>query len=65
MKVVINRIRKITLKAKAAVYEYFNQQILIAGGRTGFDLGHTKKIVRENNRVIICGKRASSLKVIR
>jgi uncharacterized oxidoreductase len=41
-----------------------NNKILITGGGTGIGLGLTKKFARENNRLIICGKRASALKEI-
>jgi uncharacterized oxidoreductase len=37
-------------------------KILITGGASGIGLGLTERFVKENNRVIICGRRESVLK---
>ena len=37
-------------------------KILITGGATGIGLGLTERFIRENNTVIICGRRESALK---
>jgi uncharacterized oxidoreductase len=34
-----------------------NNKILITGGASGIGLGLTKRFVKENNTVIICGRR--------
>lgn len=39
-----------------------NNKILITGGSTGIGFGLTEKFIRENNTVIICGRRESALK---
>lgn len=39
-----------------------NNKILITGGATGIGLGLTERFIRENNTVIICGRRESALK---
>lgn len=39
-------------------------KILITGGGTGIGLGLTERFIREHNTVIICGRRASTLKDI-
>ena len=41
-----------------------NNKILITGGGTGIGLGLTERFIRENNTVIICGRRASALKEV-
>lgn len=41
-----------------------NNKILITGGASGIGLGLTKRFVKENNTVIICGRRESLLKEI-
>lgn len=38
-----------------------NNKILITGGATGIGFGLAEKFVRENNTVIICGRRESAL----
>jgi uncharacterized oxidoreductase len=38
-----------------------NSKILITGGATGIGLGLTERFIRENNTVIICGRRESVL----
>jgi uncharacterized oxidoreductase len=38
-----------------------NNKILITGGATGIGLGLTERFVRENNTVIICGRRQEAL----
>lgn len=38
-----------------------NNKILITGGASGIGLGLTERFLRENNTVIICGRRASVL----
>jgi uncharacterized oxidoreductase len=38
-----------------------NNKILITGGATGIGLGLTERFLRENNTVIICGRREASL----
>jgi uncharacterized oxidoreductase len=37
-------------------------KVLVTGGASGIGLGLTERFVRENNRVIICGRRESVLK---
>jgi len=37
-------------------------KILVTGGATGIGLGLTQRFIRENNTVIICGRRESTLK---
>lgn len=39
-----------------------NNKILITGGASGIGLGLTERFIRENNTVIICGRRESALK---
>ncbi|HLY68137.1 MAG TPA: SDR family NAD(P)-dependent oxidoreductase [Puia sp.] len=39
-----------------------NNKILITGGATGIGLGLTERFIRENNKVIICGRREAALK---
>jgi uncharacterized oxidoreductase len=39
-------------------------KILITGGATGIGLGLTERFVRENNTVIICGRREAALKEV-
>ena len=39
-----------------------NNKILITGGATGIGLGLTERFTRENNTVIICGRKADALK---
>lgn len=39
-----------------------NNKILITGGATGIGLGLAERFIKENNTVIICGRRASALK---
>jgi uncharacterized oxidoreductase len=41
-----------------------NNKILITGGATGIGLGLTERFVRENNTVIICGRREEVLKEV-
>lgn len=41
-----------------------NNKILITGGASGIGLGLTEQFIRENNTVIICGRRASALKEV-
>lgn len=41
-----------------------NNKILITGGASGIGLGLTEKLIQENNTVIICGRRAETLKDI-
>lgn len=41
-----------------------NNKILITGGATGIGLGLTERFINENNTVIICGRRESSLKEV-
>src|ERR1700733_8936554 len=38
-----------------------NNKILITGGASGIGLGLTERFVKENNTVIICGRRESVL----
>lgn len=38
-----------------------NNKILITGGATGIGLGLTERFIRENNTVIICGRRREAL----
>lgn len=39
-----------------------NNKILITGGATGIGLGLTERFTKENNTVLICGRRESALK---
>ena len=39
-----------------------NNKILITGGASGIGLGLTERFVKENNTVIICGRREATLK---
>ena len=41
-----------------------NNKILITGGATGIGLGLTERFIRENNTVIICGRREAVLKEV-
>jgi uncharacterized oxidoreductase len=41
-----------------------NNKILITGGATGIGLGLTERFIKENNTVIICGRRAEALKEV-
>jgi uncharacterized oxidoreductase len=41
-----------------------NNKILITGGATGIGLGLAERFIRENNTVIICGRRESALKEV-
>ena len=41
-----------------------NNKILITGGATGIGLGLTERFVKENNTVIICGRRETALKEV-
>ena len=41
-----------------------NNKILITGGATGIGLGLTERFLKENNTVLICGRRASALNAV-
>lgn len=41
-----------------------NNKILITGGASGIGLGLTERFIKENNTVIICGRRESALKAV-
>lgn len=41
-----------------------NNKILITGGATGIGLGLTERFIKENNTVIICGRRESALQEV-
>ena len=41
-----------------------NNKILITGGASGIGLGLTERFIKENNTVIICGRRKSALKEV-
>lgn len=41
-----------------------NNKILITGGASGIGLGLTQRFIRENNTVIICGRREATLKEV-
>ena len=41
-----------------------DNKILITGGATGIGLGLTERFVRENNTVIICGRREAALREV-
>jgi uncharacterized oxidoreductase len=41
-----------------------NNKILITGGASGIGLGLTEKFIKENNQVIICGRRKSILEEV-
>jgi uncharacterized oxidoreductase len=42
--------------------ELSNNKILITGGATGIGLGFTERFIKENNTVIVCGRREEVLK---
>jgi uncharacterized oxidoreductase len=42
-----------------------NNKILITGGATGIGLGFTERFIKEQNTVIICGRRAEALKEVK
>jgi uncharacterized oxidoreductase len=44
--------------------ELQNNKILITGGASGIGLGLTERFIKENNTVIICGRRESVLKEV-
>ena len=44
--------------------ELQNNKILITGGATGIGLGLTERFIKENNTVIICGRREEALKEV-
>ena len=41
-----------------------NRKILITGGASGIGLGLTERFIKENNTVIICGRREAALKEV-
>jgi len=41
-----------------------NNKILITGGASGIGLGLVERFIRENNTVIICGRREAALKAV-
>jgi uncharacterized oxidoreductase len=41
-----------------------NNKILITGGATGIGLGLTQQFLKENNTIIICGRRAEALEAV-
>jgi uncharacterized oxidoreductase len=41
-----------------------NNKILITGGASGIGLGLTERFIKENNTVIICGRRENALKEV-
>jgi uncharacterized oxidoreductase len=41
-----------------------NNKILITGGASGIGLGLTERFIKENNTVIICGRRADALQKV-
>ena len=41
-----------------------SNKILITGGGSGIGLGLTERFIKENNTVIICGRRESTLKEV-
>ena len=41
-----------------------NSKILITGGASGIGLGLTERFIKENNTVIICGRREAALKEV-
>ena len=44
--------------------ELSDNKILITGGASGIGLGLTERFIKENNTVIICGRRESALKQV-
>lgn len=44
--------------------ELNNNKILITGGASGIGLGLTERFIKENNTVIVCGRRESVLKEV-
>lgn len=44
--------------------EIANNKILITGGASGIGLGLVERFIKENNTVIICGRRASALEEV-
>lgn len=45
--------------------ELSNNKILITGGASGIGLGLAERFIKENNTVIICGRRESALKEVK
>ena len=41
-----------------------NNKILVTGGATGIGLGLAERFIKENNTVIICGRRESALQEV-
>ncbi len=41
-----------------------NNKILITGGASGIGLGLTERFIKENNTIIVCGRREAVLKVV-
>jgi len=41
-----------------------NNKILITGGASGIGLGLTERFIKDNNTVIVCGRRASALQEV-
>jgi uncharacterized oxidoreductase len=46
------------------IMQLSNNKILITGGASGIGLGLTERFVKENNIVLICGRRESALKAV-
>src|SRR6478735_3821619 len=46
---------------KTETMKLTNNKILITGGASGIGLGLTERFIKENNTVIICGRRAEVL----
>src|ERR1035437_1233633 len=44
--------------------ERSNNKILITGGATGIGLGFTERFIKDDNTVLICGRRESVLKAV-
>ena len=42
-----------------------NNKILITGGATGIGLGLTERFIKDNNTVIVCGRRANVLREVK
>ena len=50
------------IKKQRTTMDLSNNKILITGGATGIGFALAERFVRENNTVIICGRRESALK---
>src|SRR6478735_5067439 len=49
---------------KTETMKLTNNKILITGGASGIGLGLTERFIKENNTVIICGRREAALQEV-